>query len=190
MTIETKPDRSAVGTMSTERLPIVDIAPYLDGSASDADRRKARDALDSACREFGESSTSPKGLISYRTTGFFYVTGHGLDPAYLESLLKRGHEFFELPEEKKNAIHIFKSQDGVRGYQKVGENVTYAKRDQQEVSLRAFGRRCAARADLRRSTSTPSRPIPPRTGLTAHSSGPATTTCRASKPRCSSTPRR
>lgn len=67
------------------------------------------------------------------TTGFFYVTGHGLEPAYLDSLLKRGHEFFELPEDKKNSIHIFKSQDGVRGYQKIGENVTYAKRDQQEA---------------------------------------------------------
>lgn len=56
MTVETQPDRSAVGTMSKERLPIVDIGPYLDDSASDEDRRKARDALDSACREFGESS--------------------------------------------------------------------------------------------------------------------------------------
>lgn len=65
--------------------------------------------------------------------GFFYVTGHGLDPEYLKSLLKMGHEFFELPQETKDAIHIFKSQDGVRGYQKIGENVTYAKRDQQEV---------------------------------------------------------
>lgn len=68
------------------------------------------------------------------TAGFFYVTGHGLDPEYLKSLLKLGHSFFELPEESKDSIHIFKSQDGVRGYQKIGENVTYAKRDQQEVS--------------------------------------------------------
>lgn len=55
MTVDTKPDRSAVGTMSTERLPIVDIAPYLDNSATDADRLKARNALDSACREFGKA---------------------------------------------------------------------------------------------------------------------------------------
>ena len=61
------------------------------------------------------------------------MTGHGLDITYLQSLLKLGHEFFQLPQETKDQIHIFKSQDGVRGYQKIGENVTYAKRDQQEV---------------------------------------------------------
>ncbi|BEJ12960.1 hypothetical protein CspHIS471_0301340 [Cutaneotrichosporon sp. HIS471] len=117
MTVESKPDRSAVGKMSNERLPIVDIAAYLDDSASHEDRNKARDALDRACREFG----------------FFYVIGHGLDSSYLGSLLQRGHDFFDQPQDKKNAIHIFNSQDGVRGYQKLGENVTYAKRDQQEA---------------------------------------------------------
>lgn len=69
--------------------------------------------------------------------GFFYVTGHGLDVKYMQSLLKRGHDFFELPQEVKDSIHIFKSMDGVRGYQKLGENVTYAKRDQQEVCAAA-----------------------------------------------------
>ncbi|WVR07308.1 hypothetical protein IAU60_004349 [Kwoniella sp. DSM 27419] len=112
-----KKDRSAVGDMSTERLPIVDISPYLDASATDDDRAKASQILDKACREFG----------------FFYVTGHGLEPEYLQSLLKLGHKFFELPQESKDKIHIFKSMDRVRGYQKIGENVTYAKRDQQEA---------------------------------------------------------
>jgi isopenicillin N synthase-like dioxygenase len=70
------------------------------------------------------------------SAGFFYVTGHGLSPSYLDSLLSLGHRFFDLPMATKESIHIFKSQDGVRGYQRIGENVTYAKRDQQEVGGR------------------------------------------------------
>jgi len=78
----------------------------------------------------------PTKSSSRLTSGFFYVIGHGLDAEYLKSLLALGHKFFELPDDTKNSIHIFKSQDRVRGYQKLGENVTYAKRDQQEVSCR------------------------------------------------------
>ncbi|ODO05312.1 hypothetical protein L198_02004 [Cryptococcus wingfieldii CBS 7118] len=115
--IESLKDRSAVGSMSCERLPIIDISPYLDPTSSEASRKTTSQNLDSACRDFG----------------FFYVTGHGLSPDYLKSLLTLGHQFFELPQEAKDSLHIFKSQDGVRGYQKLGENVTYAKRDQQEA---------------------------------------------------------
>ncbi|KAK8858942.1 hypothetical protein IAR55_003173 [Kwoniella newhampshirensis] len=110
-------DRSAVGSMSTERLPIVDISPYLDPESTEEARKVASQTLDKACREFG----------------FFYVTGHGLAPEYMKSLLDLGHKFFELSQETKDTIHIFKSMDRVRGYQKIGENVTYAKRDQQEA---------------------------------------------------------
>lgn len=52
-------------------------------------------------------------------TGFFYVVGHGLDPEYLKSLLQLGHRFFDLPQNVKESIHISKSMDGVRGWQKV-----------------------------------------------------------------------
>lgn len=54
--------------------------------------------------------------------------------SYLKSLLSLGHDFFDLPAETKEKIHIHQSMDKVRGWQKIGENVTYAKRDQQEVS--------------------------------------------------------
>jgi isopenicillin N synthase-like dioxygenase len=120
--------------MSTARLPLVDMSPYLDPESSAEARRETAAKLDKACREFGEWVEAVLFGVCGLTSGFFYVTGHGLDTAYLKSLLKLGHDFFELPEERKDAIHIFKSQDGVRGYQKIGENVTYAKRDQQEVS--------------------------------------------------------
>jgi isopenicillin N synthase-like dioxygenase len=51
----------------------------------------------------------------------------------MEKLLEQGHAFFDLPQERKEEISIFKSMDRVRGYQRIGENVTYGKRDQQEV---------------------------------------------------------
>jgi isopenicillin N synthase-like dioxygenase len=51
--------------------------------------------------------------------GFFYVTGHGLETEYLKSLLAKGHQFFQLPQSTKESIHISKSMDGVRGWQKV-----------------------------------------------------------------------
>ncbi|GFZ48468.1 hypothetical protein JCM24511_06216 [Saitozyma sp. JCM 24511] len=113
-------DRSVDGHLSLAQLPVVDIAPYLDASSTKAARKATSESLDRACREFG----------------FFYVTGHGLSPSYLDSLLALGHRFFDLPMATKESIHIFKSQDGVRGYQRIGENVTYAKRDQQEVEGR------------------------------------------------------
>ena len=103
--------------LSSIRLPIVDIGPYLDPSASADARRATAGAVDKACREFG----------------FLYVTGHGIAKERLDSMLELGHKFFALPQDVKDSIHISKSMAGVRGYQKIGENVTYAKRDQQEA---------------------------------------------------------
>ena len=150
--------------MSTARLPIVDMSPYLDSASTDEARQETAAKLDQACREFG----------------FFYVTGHGLETDYLKSLLKLGHQFFELPEDRKDAIHIFKSQDGVRGYQKIGENVTYAKRDQQEVRSPWIA------ADLRRWISTRSLSTPLLSNWKDLSSGLARKMYRASNPPCSS----
>lgn len=103
--------------ISSQRLPIVDITSYLTDSSTPEERQKTAKTLDDACRQFG----------------FFYVTGHGLDLSYLKSLLSLGHDFFDLPVETKEKIHIHQSMDKVRGWQKIGENVTYAKRDQQEA---------------------------------------------------------
>ena len=102
---------------SSLQLPVIDISPYLDPSSSPEARRISSATLDKACREFG----------------FFYVTGHGIPTEYLDNLLTLGHTFFQLPQDVKDSIHISKAMDGVRGYQKIGENVTYAKRDQQEA---------------------------------------------------------
>ncbi|MGB0060789.1 2-oxoglutarate and iron-dependent oxygenase domain-containing protein, partial [Candidatus Binatus sp.] len=65
-------------TISTDRLPIIDIGSL---------RRDTRDfarigaALDAACCEFG----------------FFYITGHGIDPALSARMMKLAREFFASP---------------------------------------------------------------------------------------------
>lgn len=107
--------------MSSARLPIVDISSYLKDGASQAEREATQQSLDSACREFGGyfdtlTSQLPEALTQL---GFFYVTGHGLETDYLKSLLQKGHQFFQLPHSTKESIHIGKSMDRVRGWQKV-----------------------------------------------------------------------
>jgi len=64
-------------------------------------------------------------LLCLTTAGFFYVTGHGLEPEYLKSLLQKGHQFFQLPQSTKEAIHIGKSMDKVRGWQKVRDAMLF-----------------------------------------------------------------
>ena len=62
-------------------VPVIDVGPLRSGDArSDAVARVAR-AMDAACRD----------------TGFFCVTGHGVDPALLASLDGAARRFFALP---------------------------------------------------------------------------------------------
>jgi isopenicillin N synthase-like dioxygenase len=57
-----------------------------------------------------------------RTThdlGFFYLTGHGIDPALIQQMLTLSRRFFELPEADKLAIEMVNSPH-FRGYTRVG----------------------------------------------------------------------
>ena len=47
--------------------------------------------------------------------GFFYVTGHGVDPALVESTFAAAQAFFALPADQKNAVSI-KNSTKMRGY--------------------------------------------------------------------------
>ena len=80
------------------RLPIIRIAPYLtDGD--DQGRLSTSAALHAACREFG----------------FFYLDLTGFaTPEETEELGKLAREFFALPSEEKNKIHLG-LQDNARG---------------------------------------------------------------------------
>lgn len=84
-----------------ERLPIIDIAPFLslDPAADAAKRAAASAALHFACIEYG----------------FFYLDIRAfVDPAEPEELAILAREFFALPEEEKNR-YALKNEDYARG---------------------------------------------------------------------------
>lgn len=69
-----------------------------------------------------------------REVGFFYITGHGLDPRLCHSVLQLARTFFELSLAEKDKLSIVNSKT-YRGYQKLGQNVTQYMRDWHEVSF-------------------------------------------------------
>ena len=69
-----------------------------------------------------------------RTThdlGFFYLTGHGIDPGLIRWLLGLARRFFELPEADKLEIEMVNSPH-FRGYNRVGMERTRGKADWRE----------------------------------------------------------
>ena len=68
-------------------LPIIDLAPFMDGGAPDERLRTAR-AVRAACIDIG----------------FFYVTGHGFTAKELDEVLTQGLAFFALPLEEKMKV--------------------------------------------------------------------------------------
>lgn len=51
--------------------------------------------------------------------GFFYVTGHGIEPAFIGTLLAEIRRFFDLPDGEKQAIDMVNSPH-FRGYTRIG----------------------------------------------------------------------
>jgi isopenicillin N synthase-like dioxygenase len=100
-------------SLESASLPVVDIAPYLDVNSTADERAVTSHAVHNACRDYG----------------FFYLIGHGIPEEMRQEMLRLGHEFFALPQAEKDEISIFHSMDKVRGYARLGENVTSGKRD-------------------------------------------------------------
>jgi isopenicillin N synthase-like dioxygenase len=65
-------------------IPVIDVAPFRDGSA----RAKVADAVAQACE----------------TIGFFVITGHGIAPEKLTRLIAEARDFFDQPEALKTRI--------------------------------------------------------------------------------------
>ena len=65
------------------------------------------------------------------THGFFYLTGHGADPALLTRTMEMAKRFFALPLEDKQAIDIVHSPQ-FRGYTRAGGELTRGKPDWRE----------------------------------------------------------
>ena len=101
--------------MAAETLPVIDVAPLVaagpPGPLADVARQ-----IETACREHG----------------FFYVTGHGLDPGLLARLASASAAFFALPQAAKMEIAMARGGPAWRGYFPVGAELTSGEPDLKE----------------------------------------------------------
>uniref|UniRef100_UPI003FA61544 2-oxoglutarate-dependent ethylene/succinate-forming enzyme n=1 Tax=unidentified TaxID=32644 RepID=UPI003FA61544 len=97
---------------SMSELPVIDISPLVDAPG----RAEVAAQIGQACREHG----------------FFYVTGHGVDPELQDRLEALSREFFALPEEEKMKIRMARGGRAWRGYFPVGGELTSGKPDWKE----------------------------------------------------------
>ncbi|MER9775575.1 2-oxoglutarate and iron-dependent oxygenase domain-containing protein [Mesorhizobium sp. M0220] len=88
---------------SFDKLPVVDIAPLLDGSNKQRVAKEIRWALSN--------------------TGFMYVKNHGIPQDFVNSVFDVSRRFFDLPTSQKMTLHVSKSDVALRGYiEPFGEN--------------------------------------------------------------------
>ena len=66
-----------------------------------------------------------------RDYGFFYLTGHGIEPALIDDVLALSRRFFALPEKDKLAVEMVHSPH-FRGYNRAGYEHTRGKPDWRE----------------------------------------------------------
>lgn len=96
-------------------LPILDMTPLLGGGSEAACEALARE-IRAACRD----------------CGFFYVVGHGVDPALLQALATASRRFFALPPTAKQAIAMAHGGRAWRGWFPVGGELTAGAPDLKE----------------------------------------------------------
>jgi isopenicillin N synthase-like dioxygenase len=97
---------------SITTLPLLDLS-QLDGSPEQ--RRQFLDELRLAARHIG----------------FFYLTGHGIDPALLTQVQQQARAFFALPEADKLAVGMLNSPH-FRGYNRAASEITRGQPDLRE----------------------------------------------------------
>jgi isopenicillin N synthase-like dioxygenase len=95
-------------------LPILNVAPLLAGDI-ERSREVAR-GIERACR----------------STGFFYASGHGIEPDTLSALDAASRRFFALPEERKTRIAMARGGRAWRGYFPVGGEQTSGRPDRKQ----------------------------------------------------------
>ncbi|MCB5316195.1 MULTISPECIES: isopenicillin N synthase family dioxygenase [Yersinia] len=103
---------SAANVASTHSLPLLDLA-LLNGS--ETDRQTFLADLRHAARDIG----------------FFYLTGHGIDPTLLEQIQTLSRQFFALPDEEKLAVAMVNSPH-FRGYNRAAAELTRGQPDWRE----------------------------------------------------------
>ena len=95
-----------------DSLPVVDVAGLVRHGS---DERAARE-IEAACR----------------ASGFFYITGHGVEPALIARLDRLARAFFELPLEQKQEIAMARGGRAWRGFFPVGAELTSGVPDRKE----------------------------------------------------------
>jgi isopenicillin N synthase-like dioxygenase len=100
------------------QLPIIDLSRTATGDAatSDAARQQLALRLDLACRQFG----------------FFYLIGHGIEPARIDTLMQLARTFFARGTAEKLRIDMSKGGRAWRGYFPVGGELTSGIPDRKE----------------------------------------------------------
>jgi isopenicillin N synthase-like dioxygenase len=94
-------------------VPIIDVSALVAGGPA---ARAVAERLGAACRE----------------SGFFYVVGHGVDPALQGRLRELSREFFAQGLQAKLAIRMALGGRAWRGYFRVGDELTSGQPDQKE----------------------------------------------------------
>ncbi|CAG7732945.1 unnamed protein product [Allacma fusca] len=94
-------------------IPIIDISPLLQNTP---DKFKVAQGMHEACKNYG----------------FFYITGHGIDPRLEENLENQSRQFFSLPLEEKQKISMQFGGRAWRGFFPLGDELTSGKPDMKE----------------------------------------------------------
>jgi isopenicillin N synthase-like dioxygenase len=94
-----------------DRIPVIDIAPFLNGSA--ADQQKVAQAVDDACA----------GL------GFLIIAGHGVSDSLIDDMRETSKAYFDLPLPEKLKLRM--PPDRYRGYISPGSEALAYSLDQE-----------------------------------------------------------
>ena len=88
---------------SSEEIPILDMAPYLNGEPG------GREKVAAQLRE------------TSMTIGFFYLAGHGIPKDVLDNVFRESRRFHALPAAEKNLIPYITTDSFSSGYQPAGQ---------------------------------------------------------------------
>lgn len=116
----TQTDRGRYGNEVSSVPPIIDISPLRN---EDPDKRlwgpealETVAAIDAACRD----------------SGFFLITGHGVDPTLMHDLDRVSRKFFALSESEKETVAMHRGGSSWRGWFPLGGELTNGKPDGKE----------------------------------------------------------
>jgi isopenicillin N synthase-like dioxygenase len=110
----------------TTPVPIIDVGPLLLEAAAPLDMDMDMD-MDAAAQGVARAIA-----LACRSSGFFYITNHGIDAGLQQRLEAASRRFFALPAAQKLAIHMSRGGRAWRGYFPVGEELTSGRPDRKE----------------------------------------------------------